>query len=89
MVNFLVGIFTKQENNHPQFIKATLYKIKLKADFEEEFVETSVKDLKDEIKVAAQNGLIILTVIKLPGKRKMDVKSLLNGYDFKSDAIMR
>ncbi len=42
----------KQEKNHPQFIKATLYKVKLKADFEEEFIETSVKDLKDEIKVA-------------------------------------
>ena len=43
---------------------------------------------KDEIKVAAQNGLIILTVIKLPGKRKMDVKSLLNGFIFHPKAKM-
>ncbi len=42
----------RQENNHPQFIKATLYKIKLKADFEEEFIETTIADIKAEIKVA-------------------------------------
>ena len=39
----------KNENNHPQFIKATLYKIKLKADFEEDFIENIIKDLNTEI----------------------------------------
>ena len=42
----------KNENNHPQFIKATLYKIKLKADFEEEFIENIISDLNSEIKQA-------------------------------------
>lgn len=43
---------------------------------------------KDNMKVAAKNGLIILDEIKLPGKRKMNVKSLLNGFKFESNAKM-
>jgi len=43
---------------------------------------------KQELKVVAKNGLIILHEIKLPGKRKMDVKSLLNGFEFHSEAKM-
>ena len=43
---------------------------------------------KDKLKVAAKNGYIELTEIKLPGKRKMDVKSLLNGFNFQSEAKM-
>jgi methionyl-tRNA formyltransferase len=43
---------------------------------------------KDELKVASKNGFILLKEIKLPGKRKMDVKSLLNGFIFDSNAKM-
>jgi methionyl-tRNA formyltransferase len=43
---------------------------------------------KQELKVAAKNGLILLNEIKLPGKRKMDVKSLLNGFEFHTEAKM-
>jgi methionyl-tRNA formyltransferase len=43
---------------------------------------------KDEVKVAAQNGLVLLTEIKLPGKRNMDIKSLLNGFKFQPNAKM-
>lgn len=43
---------------------------------------------KDELKVAAKNGFILLKEIKLPGKRKMDVKALLNGFNFDSKAKM-
>ena len=43
---------------------------------------------KHEIKVAVNKGFIILKEIKLPGKRKMDVKSLLNGYTFETNAKM-
>lgn len=42
----------KGQNNSPQFIKASLYKLKLKADFEENFIESTVSDLKAEIEVA-------------------------------------
>lgn len=43
---------------------------------------------KKELKVAVRAGYIIIDDIKLPGKRTMDVKSLLNGYQFESDAKM-
>ena len=43
---------------------------------------------KDELKVVAKNGFVLLKEIKLPGKRKMDVKSLLNGFNFNTEAKM-
>ncbi|MFD2824548.1 methionyl-tRNA formyltransferase [Lacinutrix iliipiscaria] len=43
---------------------------------------------KKEIKVAVKKGYINITEIKLPGKRKMDAKSLLNGYNFDNRAKM-
>lgn len=43
---------------------------------------------KKELKVAVSNGYIIIKEIKLPGKRTMDVKSLLNGYTFEANAKM-
>ena len=43
---------------------------------------------KKELKVAVSKGYIIIREIKLPGKRSMDVKSLLNGYDFQADSKM-
>lgn len=43
---------------------------------------------KHDVKVAVNQGFIFLKEIKLPGKRKMDVKSLLNGYTFDVNAKM-
>jgi len=43
---------------------------------------------KKELKVAVTDGYIIITEIKLPGKRAMDIKSLLNGYTFNENAKM-
>ncbi|OUS02247.1 methionyl-tRNA formyltransferase [Flavobacteriales bacterium 33_180_T64] len=43
---------------------------------------------KNELKVAAIDGYIHIKEIQLPGKRKMDVKSLLNGYNFSKNAKM-
>jgi methionyl-tRNA formyltransferase len=43
---------------------------------------------KSEVKVAVNKGFIILKELKLPGKRKMDIKSLLNGFIFESNAKM-
>jgi len=40
------------------------------------------------IKVAISNGYILLEELQIPGKRAMDSKSLLNGYEFFSDAKM-
>ncbi len=43
---------------------------------------------KQEVKVAAKNGFIIIKEIQLPGKRNMDIKSLLNGYHFETSSKM-
>jgi len=44
---------------------------------------------KSEMKVAVKNGYIKILEIQLPGKKRMDVKSLLNGYRFSESAKMR
>jgi len=41
---------------------------------------------KNELKVAVNEGFINIKELQLPGKRKMDVKSLLNGYLFEENA---
>ncbi|RED42904.1 methionyl-tRNA formyltransferase [Winogradskyella eximia] len=41
---------------------------------------------KNELKVACQGGYINLIEMQLPGKRKMDIKSLLNGFNFSESA---
>jgi methionyl-tRNA formyltransferase len=38
------------------------------------------------LKVACTNGYVIIEELQLPGKRKMDTKSLLNGFKFKKNA---
>lgn len=43
---------------------------------------------KKEIKVATKEGYLIIKSLKLAGKRKMDAKSLLNGYSFHPSAKM-
>ncbi|MCD4731687.1 MAG: hypothetical protein K8R74_13865 [Bacteroidales bacterium] len=43
---------SKTEDNHPQYIKSTLYKIKLQASFQEEFIEKTVNELEQEIAIS-------------------------------------
>lgn len=43
---------------------------------------------KKEVKVAVKDGYLKLMEVQLPGKRKMDIPSLLNGYRFEDDAKM-
>lgn len=43
---------------------------------------------KKEIKVAVNNGFIIINEIKLAGKKKMSAQSLLNGFTFSENARM-
>ncbi|NJY63236.1 methionyl-tRNA formyltransferase [Salinimicrobium sp. CDJ15-81-2] len=39
-----------------------------------------------KVKVSVKNGFLLLKEIQLPGKRKMAIKDLLNGYNFSPDA---
>ena len=40
------------------------------------------------MKIAVKEGYILIKELKLPGKRNMDIKSLLNGFHFEVDAKM-
>ncbi len=40
---------------------------------------------KHKLKIAVEKGYILVQEMKLPGKRNMDIKSLLNGYSFQDD----
>ena len=46
----------------------------------------SIISSKKEIKVAVKDGYLLLKVIQLPGKRKMEISALLNGFKFEKDA---
>ena len=59
-----IYVKAKKENNHPQFIKAILYKIKLNADYTEEFIENTVSDLNVEISQSKQPATQILHSIQ-------------------------
>ncbi|WP_027124923.1 methionyl-tRNA formyltransferase [Gelidibacter mesophilus] len=37
---------------------------------------------KNELKVSTKGGYLIIKEMQLPGKRKMDIRSLLNGFNF-------
>ncbi len=43
---------------------------------------------KSHIKVACKDGFLYLEQIQLPGKKAMDAKSLLNGFQFSKEACM-
>ena len=43
---------------------------------------------KNRLRVAVRKGYISIEVIQLPGKRKMDIKSLLNGFELDKEAKM-
>ena len=64
-------------NNEKQTVK--LFKVK-KESTAHTFENGKLMPSKDELKVAVSDGYINIIEIQLPGKRKMDVKSLLNGY---------
>ncbi|MFK7747654.1 MAG: methionyl-tRNA formyltransferase [Kordia sp.] len=46
----------------------------------------SVISSKKELKIAVKEGYIIVRVLQLPGKRSMEIRSLLNGFTFEKDA---
>jgi len=43
---------------------------------------------KTDLKVAVKGGYLVVETLQLPGKRKMDVRSLLNGFHFQEGAKM-
>ncbi len=73
--------------NDDDEISAKIYAVK-KLSEEHTLEYGKIIASKKELKVAVKNGFIIIEEIKLSGKKKMDAKSLLNGYTFSIDAKM-
>ncbi|WP_397362451.1 methionyl-tRNA formyltransferase [Olleya sp. R77988] len=74
-----------QLHNNEEVLDIKIYKAE--PEIEQHNLETgTLISSKSTLKVAVKEGFINLLEIKLPGKRTMDVKSLLNGYTFDKDA---
>ena len=73
--------------NHEEKLPVKLFKISKDEKLHNHDFGTIIID-NNEIKVACKNGYINIYEIQLPGKRKMDVKSLLNGFSFCEKAKM-
>jgi methionyl-tRNA formyltransferase len=73
--------------NNDEAISVKIYAIK-KETADHHFAFGKIIATKKELKVAVSKGYIIIEEIKLSGKKKMDAKSLLNGYSFSSEAKM-
>lgn len=72
-------------HNNADDMSVKIYEVnKEKVDHHDPVGAVTVQDKK--LKVAAKDGFIIINSIKLQGKRKMDVKDLLNGFTFTPEA---
>ena len=56
---------------------------------EHKFVTGTIISDKTSVKVAVKDGYLNLLTIQLPGKKKMEIKALLNGFTFTSNSKMR
>jgi methionyl-tRNA formyltransferase len=73
--------------NNEEEIKVKIF------DVQKEFINHTIKpgtiiSSKNELKVAAKDGYILIESLQLAGKKKMDTKSLLNGFTFQENSIM-
>ena len=71
--------------NNNEELKAKIYAASFEKTDEHNEPGT-IQVSKKELKVACLDGYIIVKEIQLPGKRKMEVSSLLNGYSFDEDS---
>ncbi|WP_439151800.1 methionyl-tRNA formyltransferase [Winogradskyella sp.] len=75
------------DNNEEELLPVKLYGVeKIKSDHNHN--SGSIISTKDELKVYCEGGFINIKELQLPGKRKMDIKSLLNGFNFSDSAKM-
>lgn len=59
-----------------------------------EYTDTNLKPgtvitAKKSVKIAAVNGYLVLEEVQLPGKKRMDIVSVLNGFSFSEDAFVK
>ena len=73
--------------NEEEEISSKIYAIKKEKE-DHNLTSGKIIASKKELKVAVNGGYIIIDEIKLSGKKKMDAKSLLNGFSFSLEAKM-
>ncbi|SNR50811.1 methionyl-tRNA formyltransferase [Lutibacter agarilyticus] len=75
-------------NDNNTKIKVKIYDVK--KEFQEHQLKPgTISTTKTDIKVAVKNGYLIIDSLQLSGKRKMDSKSLLNGFAFSEQAYFQ
>ena len=77
----------EEEEEEEANLKIKLYKTEIEHTETIENTGTIVTT-KKTIKVACKNGYLHIKELQLPGKRKMDSASLLNGFSFQKDAML-
>ncbi len=75
-------------NDNNTKIKVKIYDVK-KEYQEHQLKPGTISTTKTNIKVAVKNGYLIIDSLQLSGKRKMDSKSLLNGFAFSEQAYFQ
>ena len=76
--------WTTLVNNSDQ-IKLKIYNVEKELE-EHSYQPGKVLASKSEVKIAVKNGYINIKSLQLAGKKKMDTKSLLNGFTFNENA---
>ena len=74
-------------NNNDGITTVKIYKVRKEKVAHREIIKT-ITTSKKEIKIAVKGGYIYIDELKVSGKKKLDSKSLLNGYAFSSNAEM-
>ena len=74
-------------NNNDGITTVKIYKVRKEKVAHGEIIKT-ITTSKEEIKIAVKGGYIYIDELKVSGKKKLDSKSLLNGYSFSSNAEM-
>lgn len=71
--------------NNEEELKVKIYEASVEKQ-EHDLPPGTIRAGKKELAVAVNDGFLYIKVIQLPGKRKMEVGALLNGYKFNKDA---
>lgn len=84
-LNPFPAAWSEMNNNGITTVK--IYKVRKEKADHTEIIKT-ITTSKEEIKIAVKGGYIYIDQLKISGKKKLDSKSLLNGYAFSSNAEM-
>lgn len=73
--------------NNEEELKVKVYNAQFEK-IEHSLTPGSIQTTRKEVKVATIDGFLNISEIQLPGRRRMDVVSLLNGYSFDENSKM-